>query len=85
MYRLFAFMSRWLPIESIPDTRRLVPHKTIKNVNFSFVPKNHKVAKNTKVKIAETIKKHAFKRFCIFEKVGNIHTKVHAKYEIGSF
>ena len=53
--------------------------------NFSFVPTNQKIRKNTKVKIARSIKKHAFKRFWVFKKVGNIHTKVHAKYENGSF
>ena len=47
--------------------------------------KRRKIAKREKVKIAKTIKKHAIKRFCIFKKVGNIHTKVHAKYENGSF
>ena len=56
-------------------------------ISFLYV-KNVKIrkrAKRGKVKIAKTIKQHAFKRFCIFKKVGNIHTKVHAKYENGSF
>ena len=56
-------------------------------ISFLYVKseKRRKIAKNTKVKIAKSITKHVFKRFCIFKKVGNIHTKVHATYENGSF
>jgi len=46
---------------------------------------NKKKSKKGESKNNKDNQTHAFKRFCIFKKVRNIHTKVHAQHENGIF